>query len=822
MKLGSLFPSTKTLADTVAKAPKLTPTPAVSPAAPKNIHRPGEFKVDWPKVRTQQVKDYKAITTIAELRAYVKRCTETGLGGFDYETGPSPEAVGYFEALLDTYGYQLNEARQADDKAEVKRLEGLIEDTTERYERCPLDPHFAEICAVSFSAAPDEARAVFISLQPGKRTFEPGLSREEARRLVFDLIEEAFFHSPSITKVAFNLSFETKHSAALKKYILPPVADPLVMWVRLLQVVAPHKIKDEKKPTRGWGLKPTVKHIFGVEMGDFRTLLNKHGVRFFNQLSADAADALIYSCEDSDYAVQHYLYGREIAKQVPGYDDWLHNIEMPFQRVIGLMEYHGMAWDTNLAGVKQEEAAIMQQQAADRIKQLAKDTFDIDVNPGKSGKTNEVKSLIFDYFKIPAAKRSDKTEDPSLDEEAIIDMRFMLENKLLAIEEEKYLAVPLPPGWETIDPETDPELSKDERQAVRIAQRPPHPHKEAALQLLTELKNIQSYSTLVSSHIIGRAKYLHPLTGRIHAGYSPWTRTARLESHDPNGQNVPRLDNDVFKIRRFYVPGRKKIMFFIDFSGFELRLMAWKSGDEVMLDIFNHDGDIHATTGAEIAGVPVDQITKKMRQDAKPANFGIAYGGTEHALQKTIKTDYGQRKTLDQCLEMVNAVKRAYRRIPEYQRNIVIEAREKGFVQTIYGYIRMLPHINSANKYARGKDERRAGNTPIQGSAADVMKKCQNAVYDETGRGTLARRLDPGADVILVHGVTDMEAQIHDEIIFEMDDDPTVVEKAGTWVKALMERPPLPDFPVKIVAEASVGYSWGDKEKLDDWLAAKK
>ncbi|WP_252244195.1 hypothetical protein, partial [Clostridium sp. ZBS14] len=130
----------------------------------------------------------------------------------------------------------------------------------------------------------------------------------------------------------------------------------------------------------------------------------------------------------------------------------------------------------------------------------------IDINTGKSGKTNEVKSLMFDYLKIPIAKYG-KT-GASLDQEALIDMAFMLENKLNDIDEEKYLGVSLPENWENIDPEKDPTLDKLERGAIRIAKREPHPYKEQALEVIDQLKKIQKYTTLLSSHIIGREKYL--------------------------------------------------------------------------------------------------------------------------------------------------------------------------------------------------------------------------------------------------------------------------------------------------------------------------
>ncbi len=775
------------------------------------LKKPGEFDIKWPHVAPQQVKDYKAITTLNELEAYCKRCVESGRFGFDYETAPSEEErVRYAEA---------HEKLDDDKLKEALRAEHL---------KSPLDPWKGEICTCSLAAYPHEARAIFISHKKGTRIFEPERSRTEARKLAMDTIDRILFRSRMTVKVAWNLSFETKYTAKYAKYIMAPVSDPQVSSVRCMQIVLPQKIADPKKPVSGKGLKPQTKELFGVQMGSFSGLLKKHGVDFFDEISADEPDALVYSCEDSDYALQHDLYWMEVAKQIPKYEEWLTTIEMPFARVIGLMEYWGMAWDENLAAVKGEEAVTMQEQAAERIKKLAKDTFNIDINPGKSGKTNEVKSLIFDYFKIPASKWSKKTGEVSLDEEAIIDMRFMLQNKLEDIKEEKYLDVPLPEDWEQRDPDTDTRLSKEERNAIRIKLREPHPHRDAALQLLDDLQNIQTYSTLLSSHIKGREKYLNEVSGRIHAQYSPWTETARLNSFKPNGQNVPRLDNDEFGIRNFYVAKPGKILFFIDFSGFELRLMAWRSGDETMVEIFSTGGDIHRRTASIATDKPEGEVTKKERQDAKPANFGIAYGGTEHALQKTFKTDYLIRKTLDSCLQLVNAVKRAYPRIPEYQRAVALKAREDGWVQTIYGYIRLLPNINSSNSYERGSDERRAANTPIQGSAADIMKKCQNAVYEEIGRGTALASDNEGyanpweEGAILIHGHTDMIAQIHDEIILEMDDEPGVVERAGNWIKKAMEQPPIPDFPLPIEAEASVGYRWGEKKSVAAWLGSKK
>ncbi|WP_336786591.1 DNA polymerase [Paenibacillus sp. MMO-177] len=854
MKLGGLFGTQqpKTLAKALPLKPAEPSQPLPLPGAalaraiaPKK--RPGDFGIVWPTIPQQQVKDYRPILTLADLEAYADRCEALGLCSFDWETAASKAAREAFASFRAEIQAKMDAVRQQglEPKEEQREIDALDTEYNRAYEtflKTPLDPHQGEICTVSLAAAPHEARVIPIDHKAG-RVFEPTLSRAEARKLVMDTLDRRIFRNRKVIKIAVNLSFETKYAAKYGKYILMPVADPLVMWVRCLQVADPKRLNDPKKPATGWGLKPATKAIFGVNMGEFKELLAKYGVDFFDEIAADSGDGLVYSAEDSDYGIQQYLYWREVAKQIKderqgtNYDTWLHEIEMPFSRVIGLMEYNGMAWDNQLAQMKREEAWNVQAEAAEDMKALIKETVNLDIEPGKTGKTNGVKYVLFNIMKLPKGKPTDKG-GISLDEEALIDIKFMLENNLDDLKEEKLLAVQLPEGWEAYQVESPEwyELSKEERAAIELRRRPPHPYKDVGLRLLELIGRIQKMNTLLSSHIDGREKWQNPVTGKIHANYTPWTDTSRLNSSNPNGQNVPRLDNDELGVRNFYIAGPGKILFFIDFSGFELRIMAWKSGDKVMIEIFNTGGDMHRKTAAAIAGVTEDEVTKKQRTDAKPANFGMAYGGTEHALQKTIKTDYGQRKTLDECLVMVNGTKKAYPGVPIFQDEIALQAREDGFVSTIYGYIRMLPEINSPNKYYRQSAARQAANTPVQGTAADVMKRAQNEVYDETGRGTnlvydaadlgispaqlAAERQE--APPILVHGSTDMEAQIHDEMIFEMDDDPDVVEAAWKWVQAAMEKPPIDGFPVPIEAEASVGYRWGQKIPVQKWLDEKR
>lgn len=783
MKLGNMFGGKTPLANTIIK--KQEPIPKKRDIS--KIH------VEWPKARKQCAKDYKVLTTADGLLQYLKRCEETGYCGFDYETTASAEERARWAEIEQEYKVKLQLA-EGDAKL-TKQLENELKSKREDHMKSPLDPWRAEVCTVSLSAAPDESRVVYIDHKKGSKNFQG------TRKQVFEILDKHLFTNKNILKIAVNLSFETKMTTKYGRYILSPVADPLIMWVRCLQVCAPERIKDRKKPAWGKGLKPMTKDVFGVEMNEFTKVLGKHGCNFFDEMDTDHVDTLMYSAEDADYALQHYLYWIEVARQIPRYFEWLHDIEMPFARVIGLMEYWGMPWDQQLASQKHKEAEQAIEKVIAEIEKIALDAFGITVSAGKSGKTGAIKDLIFNKMQLPVAKTSDTTGDASLDKESLIDMIFMLEHNLKTLEEEEYLAVEIPKTGN---------LNYKQQKALEIKNRKPHPYKEQGINLLGLLQQIAKYSTLLSSHIQGREKYLHPVSGRIHAGYSQWTETGRLNSYNPNQQNCPKTHSDDFGVRNFHRAPEGRCLLLADFSGFELRLMAWRANDKVMLDIFNNGGDMHKTTAAELTGKPIAEITKKERQDAKAANFGISYGGTEFALQKTYKVDYGMRKTLDECLAAVNAVKRAYPGIPKYQQDTIVQAREHGYVETIYGYKRMLPDINSSNSFARSQDERRAANTPIQGSAADIMKRSQNDIYELIGT-----RAGVWQDVKMI-------GQIHDEVILEIPNDINTILSLSTQIKAVMEKEPIAGFPVKIIADVSVAEGgWGDKLEFADWLKEK-
>ena len=803
----------------------------------------GKPEIEIPKFE-KVTKDYREITTKTELLFYLKKCVNSGYFSFDFETAPSDRTRELWQEYLLEYGKKLEEttehfrvqklsveemqgkiAAAKVDKLAVKAAKELEKEYTEKhkeYLNSPKDPHKNKICTMSISALPDEARVLFLD-HIDKGGFE--LSTDE----LFDILEEKIFSNPNITKIAFNMVFETKCLLKHGKYLLKPVSDPHIAGVRIKQAINTNDIKDPKKPAYGMDLKSLASMYFEVELPDFLTVLEQNNIRFFDEFPSGNEKAVEYAAHDSDYGLMLHLYYKVIAKQIEistdtpykDYWGWLSEVEMPFSRVIGLMEYNGVAWNYE-QGEKVYEIALQQaENSKNKLISVAQEVADLieeedpfypetslatlrNLDPGKTGKNNAVKHFIFDVLEVNPAAYSKKTDLPSMDYASMLDMIFMLENNLTNLKEEKFLVGNIPKDW--LDQYNDPGerafLTRQQRAAIEIHLREPLQFKEQALKALQAIMEIQKAGTLISSHIEGRTKYIHPMTGRIHSGYTPWTETSRLNSSKPNCQNIPRPDNDPFGIRNLYRAPEGKALILIDYAGFELRIMAWASQDETMLELFRTGGDMHRLTASTLTGKPTDEITKEERRDAKAGNFGITYGGTEHSLQKTLKT-MDIRKSIEECDLIVKAIKETYPKVPEFQASIASKARKQGYVETIFGYRRMLGKIRSNNRYDRGQDERRAANTPIQGTAADIMKNAQNKILEYIYKNNL-------------HGKFDMIAQVHDEVVFEVDNDKKLIDKVIKDVKAIMEEKPVPSFNVDLIAEASISEKgWADKKDYE-------
>jgi len=295
-------------------------------------------------------------------------------------------------------------------------------------------------------------------------------------------------------------------------------------------------------------------------------------------------------------------------------------------------------------------------------------------------------------------------------------------------------------------------------------------------RMLTKLKSTYAEGLL---HVICE-------DGRIRTTFQNLvTATGRLSSTDPNLQNIPVRTDLGAEIRKMFVPREGCVLVDADYSQIELRVLAHIAGDAVMQEAFKSGMDIHTVTASQVFGVSPEQVTALQRRHAKAVNFGIVYGISEFSLAEDIGVSRYEAK------EYIENYLANYRGVREYMKNVVLDAREKGFTQTMYGRKRYIPELKSSNFNIRQGAERIALNTPIQGTAADLIKLAMIRV-DKALRGNY-----PQAKLLL---------QVHDELIVECPED--IAADVAALVSREMEQVALLQVP--LTAEAKIGKSWFD------------
>ncbi|MDK9774968.1 MULTISPECIES: DNA polymerase I [unclassified Vibrio] len=280
-------------------------------------------------------------------------------------------------------------------------------------------------------------------------------------------------------------------------------------------------------------------------------------------------------------------------------------------------------------------------------------------------------------------------------------------------------------------------------------------------------------------------KMINPSTGRVHTSYhQAVTATGRLSSTDPNLQNIPIRNEEGRRIRQaFIAPTGYKILA-VDYSQIELRIMAHLSDDQALLDAFRHGKDIHAATAAEIMGVSIEDVSSEQRRRAKAVNFGLIYGMSAFGLAKQLGIPRGEAQAyMDKYFER-------YPGVMQYMEDTRSAASEQGFVETIFGRRLHLPEIQSRNGMRRKAAERAAINAPMQGTAADIIKKAMLLVdqwIQEEGNGRVKLLM-----------------QVHDELVFEVEE--SSLSEIESKVQNLMES--AAELKVPLVAEAGHGDNW--------------
>lgn len=312
---------------------------------------------------------------------------------------------------------------------------------------------------------------------------------------------------------------------------------------------------------------------------------------------------------------------------------------------------------------------------------------------------------------------------------------------------------------------------------------------EKLLQEHPVIEKILEYRSLVklnSTYVEGLIPYINPKTQRIHSYFHQTiTATGRISSTEPNLQNIPTRVEQGKQIRKAFNTKSGRIFIDADYSQIELRVLAHISKDKHMIDAFKNNEDIHKQAASKVLGIPIEKVTKEQRSEAKAVNFGIVYGISDYGLAQQLGISNKKAKEyIKQYLEKYSGVK-------AFMDNIVEKAKEEGYVETLFHRRRYIPELKSNNYMIRQFGSRAAMNTPIQGTAADIMKIAMINVFNKLQE----EKLD--AKLVL---------QIHDELIIECDE--KIKEKVKEILQDCMENAAKLDVPLNV--ETSEATSWYD------------
>ncbi|NLI93481.1 MAG: bifunctional 3'-5' exonuclease/DNA polymerase [Peptococcaceae bacterium] len=610
---------------------------------------------------------------------------------------------------------------------------------TEKYrqdERAALDAHKAQITGMSFSVAEGSAVYVPLTHKVGKNAENPDV--------ILQYLKKTLFENTQVTKVAHNLAFEAMFLYAQGIVLQAPCYDTIAAAQLTL------KSKWEFRGLSDSGLKLLATSLFGAEMPDFQTVTSG---RHFDELDPQEQETIRYACADSDYTLRLYhRFNGWFDRFLPSHRYIAEKIEAPTAVYCGIMKYNGIPMDK----------ATMLKKQAKAEEQLSRMKTEIDaitggIHIGANASTSAFKQYLYKDLGLPVLKTTEKYQEAA-DDQALIMLRdWCQENK--------------------------PEL----------------------VRLFDLIQEYRKWGKLKSTYIDGYLQHINTATGRIHPDLMPLgTETGRFAARNPNLQNCPRKDNDPVGVRSFIVAPEGKVILSLDFSQIELRVGAFYCRDEKMLKTYRTGGDIHAQTTSVIYNIPFAEAVdknakgyKERRTIAKNCNFGVFYGLFANGLQRTLQFKAGLHTTKEECETIINNLKAGYPGLAKWQNETKTSAANTCYTETWLGRRRYLISMLSEDWGKRSFAQRCALNTPIQGTAADILKLvCGRVIAGLPERPWLKPLL-----------------QIHDELVFEMPNDK--VDEAVRFIKSCMEAKPFPEFDVPIVAEAAVGDSFGNLKELE-------
>lgn len=599
-----------------------------------------------------------------------------------------------------------------------------------------LDAHKADITGISFSVS--EGTAIYVPLK-----HRSGRNAEN-QAAIWDYLK-LLFESKDVIKVAHNLAFESMFLYARGIVLQKPCYDTIAASQLTL------KSKWEFRSLADSGLKTLAPALCKAEMTEFSTVTEG---RFFDELNPQDEKTVRYACADSDYTLRLYhVFNQWFDRFLPKHRTIVEEVESPTSVYVGIMKYNGILVDKSAMLKKQAEAA-------EKIVSIRKEIAGIigNVEIGANASTSAFKKYLFVDLGLPVMKTTAKHQEAADDETMILLKEWCESNR--------------------------PELAR----------------------LFELVQEYRKWGKLKSTYIDGYLRFIDEDTGRIHPDLMPLgTETGRFASRNPNMQNCPQKDNDPIGVRKFIISPAGKVLLSLDFSQIELRVGAFYCRDKRMLETYRTGGDIHAQTTSVIYRIPFEEAAdknaphyKERRTIAKNCNFGVFYGLFPTGLQRTLKFKAGLNPTLSECETIIQNLKSGYPGLAKWQDEVKKRAAVSCYTETWLGRRRYLLGIRSSDWGKKSFAERCALNTPIQGTAADILKlACGRIISGLPERLWLKPIL-----------------QIHDELVFELPEDKA--DEAVVFIKECMETQPFPEFDVPIVAEASVGRNFGEMKEMED------
>ena len=597
-----------------------------------------------------------------------------------------------------------------------------------------VDPVKSYIVGCSFSVS--EESGVYVPLAHRLGT---NMDTEE----FFTFLKE-FLTNKNLVKISHNIAFQAALAYGKGILIQPPVYD-----------IGAASQLTLKKENEFRSLEESDLKILSEEIleEDVSSLLKITGKRFLDQMNADDPGVVSHCAAEACFIIRLYQkFNNWFGEYLPKHRDIVETLESPVAVYLGIMKYNGLPVNVSMMKHYKKEAEEVLSEIYKEIERLSDNVY-----LGANCSSQAFKNYLYDTLELPVVK--------------------MTKNNVAALDS------------------TTVSLLKKWCDANRPTLSP----------LLTLVETYRKHYQVKRTFLDGYMKYINSKTGCLHPNFnSMGASTGRMSCHKPNLQNMPRKSNDPIGIRNLIKAPEGSLILSLDFSQIELRLGAWHSKDKVMMEIYQSNGDIHAATTSVIFDISYDEAQDKKNENykerrtiAKAVNFGVFYGLFPNGL-KDILLKAGINKSLDECKEIIDNIKKGYPGLTIWQNRAKTEVEQKLYCETKFGRRKYFPEIISDDWNQKSSAERRAMNYLIQGTAADVIKMAMVRILEGLSE-------HPWLKPIL---------QIHDELVFIVPKEK--LEEAVTFVRSCMEEKPFAEFDIPLIAEAAAGPDFGEMEEWDN------